>query len=311
MKLYYFSEMPHHEFPGRGGRQVSVAPARVPESLLRPREGGGATTSAISTEYEFADQAGLRRPHDQRAPLDALVRERRRQHDGGGARHAPPGGRRSCCSATSCRSRTIPSGWPSSSPWPTSSPAAACSRASCAASASRPGGPTRTPCTTASASRSATISSSSAGRRRGHSAGKASHYHFRHVNPVVPAAPEAAPADLDSGHREPRDGDLGRAARLHLRAVPGAVRDRARAVRLLPAGRRRGRAHGDAGQPRLPHLRRHGGHEGEGPRGRTALRVAHGPDAARARGVHGSGRHALAGRRPVRAARAAALAGER
>src|SRR4029453_2009452 len=57
-------------------------------------------------------------------------------------------------------------------------------------------------------------------------------------------------------------------------------------------------------------LRRHGGHEGKSPRGRSALRVAHGADAPRAGGVHGSGGHALAGRRPVRAARAAALAGE-
>src|SRR5437879_7667353 len=44
--------------PRRGRRQVPVAPARVPESLLRPREGRG-QLPALPTEYEFADQAGF------------------------------------------------------------------------------------------------------------------------------------------------------------------------------------------------------------------------------------------------------------
>src|SRR5262249_24387484 len=106
------------------------------------------------------------------------------------------------------------------------------------------------------------------------------HYHFRHVNPWAPAVAEPAPADLDSRHRQPGDGGVGRAARLYLRAVPGAIRDRARAVRLLPPGRGRGRTHGDAGQPGLPDLRRHGRVEGQGTRGRTPFRLAHGTDLA-------------------------------
>ena len=114
--------------------------------------------------------------------------------------------------------------------------------------------------------------------------------------PVVPAAAEAASADLGARHREPGDGGVGRPARLHLRAVPGAVRHRARAVRLLPPGRGRGRPHGHARQPRLPHLRRHRRHEGQGARGRPPLRLAHGPDAARPGRVLLAARHALARR---------------
>src|SRR5439155_764405 len=97
--------------------------------------------------------------------------------------------------------------------------------------------------------------------------------------PVVPAAPEATPADLDPGHREPGDGHLGRTPGLHLRAVPGAVRHRTRALRLLPPGRGRSGTYGDAGQPRLPHLRRHGRHHRQGGRGGEAFRLADGPDA--------------------------------
>ena len=90
------------------------------------------------------------------------------------------------------------------------------------------------------------------------------HYHFRHVNPWCLPLQKPHPPIWIPGHREPGDRGVGRPARLHLRAVPGAVRDRARAVRLLPAGRGGGRPHGDAGQPRLPDLRGHRGHEGEG-----------------------------------------------
>ena len=111
---------------------------------------------------------------------------------------------------------------------------------------------------------------------------------------VVPAAAEAASADLGSGHGEPGDGDLGGAARLHVRAVPGALRHRPRAVRLLSPGRRRSRPHRHAGQPGLPHLRRHRGHAGQGARGGAPLRLAHGADPARADGVHVARRHALA-----------------
>src|SRR5439155_1048202 len=62
--------------------------------------------------------------------------------------------------------------------------------------------------------------------------------------PVVPPAPETAPADLDPRYREPGDGHLGRTPGLHLRAVPGAVRHRTRALRLLPPGRGRSGTYG-------------------------------------------------------------------
>src|SRR2546427_358625 len=119
--------------------------------------------------------------------------------------------------------------------------------------------------------------------------------------------------DLAARQNPPIQGEppgVGRPPRLHLRAVPGAVRDRARAVRVLSPGRRRGRPDRDRRQPRLSHLRRHGGDQGEGHRGRTALRLAHGADAARADRVLRAGGDALAGGDAVRAARAAAVAGD-
>ena len=127
--------------------------------------------------------------------------------------------------------------------------------------------------------------------------------------PVVPAAAEAAPAHLDSGHREPGDRGVGRPARLHVRAVPGAVRDRAAAVRVLPAGRGGGRPHRDARQPGLPDLRRDRRHDREGPRGRETFRLAHGPDAARTGRVVLAGGHALARGPAVRAEGPAAVTG--
>src|SRR5437870_6831272 len=126
--------------------------------------------------------------------------------------------------------------------------------------------------------------------------------------PVVLAAAEATSAHLDPRHREPRDGGVGRPARLHLRALPGTVRDRARAFRVLPAGRCRGWPNRHARQSRLSHLRGDGGDEGQGARGRPPLRLAHGPHLAGARRVVRAGRHALAGGHAVRAARAAPVA---
>src|SRR5262249_15374781 len=135
------------------------------------------------------------------------------------------------------------------------------------------------------------------------------HSPFPPRDPGALAVAEAASADLDPRYRQPGDGGVGRAPRLHLRAVPGALRDRARAVRVLPPRRGRSRAHGDAGQPGLPDLRCHGRDEGQGARGRTPLRLAHGADLAGARRVVRAGRHALARRIAIRAARAASVAG--
>src|SRR5437016_4133377 len=126
--------------------------------------------------------------------------------------------------------------------------------------------------------------------------------------PVVRAAAEAASAHLDTRHREPGDGGVGRPSRVHVRAVSRAVRRGARAIRLLPSGRRRGRPYGGPRRLRLPDLRRHRGHEGQGVGGRPSLRVAHGPDAARPRGVLLAGGDALAGRHAVRHAGAPAIA---
>ena len=136
------------------------------------------------------------------------------------------------------------------------------------------------------------------------------HYHFRHVNPWCLPLQKPHPPIWMPGTASPETAVWAGAARLHLRAVPRAVRHRARAVRLLPAGRGGGRPHRDARQPRLPDLRRHRGHAGQGARGRPALRLAHGPDPARRRRVLLAGGHALARGQAVRAARAAALAGE-
>src|SRR5438128_713314 len=71
--------------PRRGRRQVPVAPARVPEPLLRPREGCG-QLPALPHGVRVRRPGGLRGPDDQRASLDAVVRERRREHDRRGAR---------------------------------------------------------------------------------------------------------------------------------------------------------------------------------------------------------------------------------
>ena len=129
------------------------------------------------------------------------------------------------------------------------------------------------------------------------------HYHFRHVNPWCLPLQKPHPPIWVPGTASPETAMWAGPARLHLRAVPGAVRDRARAVRLLSPGRGRGRPHRHAGQPGLPDLRRHRRHDGEGARGRAALRLAHGADAARAGGVLLAGGHALARGPAVRAAR--------
>ena len=108
------------------------------------------------------------------------------------------------------------------------------------------------------------------------------HYHFRHVNPWCLPLQKPHPPIWIPGTASPETAVW--AGRRGYTYVPFLVpfEIAPRAVRLLPPGRRRGRPDGDAGQPRLPHLRRHRGDEGEGPRGRAAFRLAHGTDACAA-----------------------------
>ena len=68
------------------------------------------------------------------------------------------------------------------------------------------------------------------------------HYHFRHVNPWCLPLQKPHPPIWVPGTASPETAVWAGRLRLHLRAVPGAVRHRARAVRLLPPGRGRGRA---------------------------------------------------------------------
>ena len=107
------------------------------------------------------------------------------------------------------------------------------------------------------------------------------HYHFRHVNPWCLPLQKPHPPIWVPGTASPETALWAGPQGLHLRAVPGLVRGGARAVRLLPPGRGRGRPRGHAGQARLPDLRRDRRHEGQGARGRPPLRVAHGADAPR------------------------------
>ena len=78
------------------------------------------------------------------------------------------------------------------------------------------------------------------------------HYHFRHVNPWCLPLQKPHPPIWVPGTASPETALW--AGRRGYTYVPFLVPfdDRARAVRLLPPGRRRGRPHGHAGQPRLP-----------------------------------------------------------
>ena len=128
--------------------------------------------------------------------------------------------------------------------------------------------------------------------------------------PVVPAAAEAAPADLGAGHGQPRDGAVGRAHGATPTCpflVPFQI------ARELFDFYRQGAAEAGrevtAGQARLPDLRRRRRHQGQGARGRPPLRVADGADPARPGRVLRPAGHALARRRAgSRSGRAPGLA---
>src|SRR5882672_10960320 len=58
---------------GRGRAEVPVTQARVPEPVLRPRQGRG-KLHALPRRVRAGRPGGISRAHDQRAPLDAFLR---------------------------------------------------------------------------------------------------------------------------------------------------------------------------------------------------------------------------------------------
>ena len=58
MKLYYFSEMPHHEYPDEEGDKYPSLRLEFPNRFF-DREKAAANYQRYLTEYEFADQAGF------------------------------------------------------------------------------------------------------------------------------------------------------------------------------------------------------------------------------------------------------------
>ena len=58
MKLYYFSEMPHHEYPDAEGEKYPSLRLEFPNRFF-DREKAHANYQRYLTEYEFADQVGF------------------------------------------------------------------------------------------------------------------------------------------------------------------------------------------------------------------------------------------------------------
>ena len=75
MKLYYFSEMPHHEYPDAEGDKYPSLRLEFPNRFFDP-EKASANYQRYLDEYELRRPGRLRRAHDQRAPLDAVLRQR-------------------------------------------------------------------------------------------------------------------------------------------------------------------------------------------------------------------------------------------
>lgn len=124
------------------------------------------------------------------------------------------------------------------------------------------------------------------------------HYHFRHVNPWCLPLQKPHPPIWVPGTASPETAVW--AGRMGYTYVPFLVSFEV--ARELFDFYRQGAA--EAGRTvtpdKLPHLRGDRGHEGARARGRAPLRLAHGPHPARPRRVLRSGRDALAGREPVR-----------
>ena len=75
MKLYYFSEMPHHEYPDAEGDKYPSLRLAFPNTFFIAGD-RARNYQRYLDEYDAGRPGGLRRADDQRAPLDALVRER-------------------------------------------------------------------------------------------------------------------------------------------------------------------------------------------------------------------------------------------
>ena len=58
MKLYYFSEMPHHEFPDAEGDKYPSLRLELPNRFF-DREKAAANYQRYLTEYELADRVGF------------------------------------------------------------------------------------------------------------------------------------------------------------------------------------------------------------------------------------------------------------
>ncbi len=118
MKLYYFSEMPHHEFPDAEGDKYPSLRLEFPNRFF-DRNKAAENYRRYLTEYELADQVGfdglmINEHHSTPSCVNVGVNMTAAVLGRTTARRS---GRRSCCSATSCPSRTTRCGWPSSSRW--------------------------------------------------------------------------------------------------------------------------------------------------------------------------------------------------
>jgi hypothetical protein len=88
MKLYYFSEMPHHEYPDEEGVHYPSLRLAFPNRFF-DRTKAASNYQRYLTEYELADLGfdglAINEHHS------TLLRERGRQHDGGRPRPDDPG----------------------------------------------------------------------------------------------------------------------------------------------------------------------------------------------------------------------------
>ena len=106
MKLYYFSEMPHHEYPDAEGDRYPSLRLAFPNRFF-DRDKASANYARFLTEYELADQVGfdglmVNEHHSTPSCVNVGVNMT------AAVLARTTGARRSCSSATSCRSRRTP-----------------------------------------------------------------------------------------------------------------------------------------------------------------------------------------------------------